>query len=152
MGIEKTLMLAHESIYCIHMNANIEAIKSCLTCLDHQATEPWDNVMSQKIPGRLWESVRADIFTINNKHYLCTQDDHTKFHVRKQVEGFCADNLIKTCKIIFSKIWAAQQDSFRCRHKPYCRSRHKPYLVQELLQASAFKMQYHWHTTHQSNM
>ena len=57
--------------------------------------------MSHKIQRRPWESVTADIFTINNKHYLCIIDNHSKLPVVKQVEGFNADNLINTYNIIF---------------------------------------------------
>ena len=47
--------------------------------------------------GRQWH------LTPNNKHYLLIVDYHSKFLVMKQVEGFNADNLIETWKIIFSK-------------------------------------------------
>ena len=62
------------------MNTDMEkAIKSHPTCPDHLATEPKDKVMSHEIPGRLWECVGADIFTINNDHYLCFVDYHRTF-------------------------------------------------------------------------
>ena len=48
-------------------------------------------------------SCSADIFTINSKHNLCLKDYHSQFPVVKQVEGFSADNPIKTCQIIFSE-------------------------------------------------
>ena len=81
----------------------------------YQTTWSKDKVMSHEIPGRLWEFVRADIFTVNNKHFLCIVDYHIKFPIVKQVEGFTADNLMKTYKLIFSeyRLW---QDSSRCRH------------------------------------
>ena len=59
--------------------------------------------MWHKKPGQLWECVEADVFTINNKHYLCILDYHSKFPVVKQVEGFSTDNLINACKIISSE-------------------------------------------------
>ena len=34
---------------------------------------------------------------LNNKHYLCIVDYHINVPIMKQVEGFIADNLIKTC-------------------------------------------------------
>ena len=38
MGIEKTILLAHKSVYWININNDIEnAIKSCLTCFEFQA-------------------------------------------------------------------------------------------------------------------
>ena len=41
MGIEKTRLLACESIYWINMNGDIEEIvKKCIPCLDFQATQP----------------------------------------------------------------------------------------------------------------
>ena len=59
--------------------------------------------MLHEIPGGLWEAVGTDIFTIDNKHYLCTVDYHGKFPVIRQVEGFMADNLIKIHG--FFRIW-----------------------------------------------
>ena len=63
-------------------------------------TQSKDKVMSHKMSGRPWESVRVDIFTINNKQYLCIVNYHSKFPVMN-VEDFSTDNLIKMCKIIF---------------------------------------------------
>ena len=70
------------------MNANIdETVIHCPTCLDLQTAWPKDKTISHKIPGRLWECFRADIFTSNNKHYLCIVDDHSRFSVMKVVGG-----------------------------------------------------------------
>ena len=71
--------------------------------LDFQTTQPMDKGMSHEIPGRLWESVGAYIFTTNNKHYLCILNYHSQFPVIKQVERFSSYNLIKTCNFIFSE-------------------------------------------------
>ena len=45
--------------------------------------------------GRVWESVEADIVTINNRHYLCSVSLHMKFPVIKWVEAFSRGNLVK---------------------------------------------------------
>ena len=68
-------------------------------CLAYQTTSPKDKVMSHKIRLTPWEAVGADIFTINNKHYLCIVDYHSEFPVVKQMAVFSADNIIKTCKV-----------------------------------------------------
>ena len=60
------------------------------TCLAFKATQPKDKT----IPGRPWESMGVDIFTINNKHYLYIVDRHSELLVIIQVDGFIADNLI----------------------------------------------------------
>ena len=75
-------------------------LKIALYVLIFQATEPIDRIWSNKIPGGLWECVGADIFT-KNKHILCIVDYHSKFPLIKQAKEHKADNLIKTCKIIF---------------------------------------------------
>ena len=86
------------------MNADIkDMVKNCLTGLDFKATQPKDKTMFHEILGRLWEYVGADIITINNKHYLCILDYHSRFLVIKNVEGFSVDNIIKIYKIIFSE-------------------------------------------------
>ena len=82
------------------MNDDIEKmVKNVPTCLKFQATQLNNKTMSHKIPWRLWESIRADTFPINDKHYLCIVDCHSKFPVVKQVEGNSADNLVKKCNI-----------------------------------------------------
>ena len=98
MGIEKTLLLAHESIYWINISTNMEnAIRNFPICLDFQGTQQKDKMLLHEMQGKLWESVGADIFTINNKHSLCIVDYHNRFPVIKQVKGLCADHLMKVC-------------------------------------------------------
>ena len=95
LGIEKTRMLVHKSIYWININAGIEdTVENCHTGLDFQATQPKEKTISHKIPDRMWESVGADIFTITNKQYLCIVDYQSKFPMIKQVKAFSADKII----------------------------------------------------------
>ena len=102
MGIEKTRLLACKSIYWINMNADIkDAVKNCPTCFDFQATQLKHKTISHKIPGRPWESIRADIFNTNNRHYFCIVDYHSKFPVIKQMKGFSTDNVIQICRCLY---------------------------------------------------
>ena len=104
MGIEKTKLLARESIFWHNINANIEACtKSCATCLEFQQTQPKEKLMYHNIPLRLWEVIGVDIFHFKNKHYLCIVDDNSKFPVIKRLEGLSADNLINVVKTIFNE-------------------------------------------------
>ena len=55
IGIDKTKLLAGESIYWINMNADKgETVKDFTTWLDVQVTWPKDKTILHKIPGRLW--------------------------------------------------------------------------------------------------
>ena len=53
------------------------------------------------IPVRPWDVIGADMYTFNNKHYLCIVDYHNKFWIIKKTEDLSADSLILTCKVIF---------------------------------------------------
>ena len=44
-----------------------------------------------------------DMFTLNNKYYLCIVDYHSIFPIIKKVEDLSADSLILTCKVIFAE-------------------------------------------------
>ena len=104
MGIEKTKLLAHESVFWHNINADIKAyIKLCTTCLEFQQTQPNEKITHHDIPLRPWEVIGTDIFHFKNKHYLCIVDYNSKFPVIKRLEGLSVDNLIKTVKTIFAK-------------------------------------------------
>ena len=59
--------------------------------------------MSHGMPQKPWQFFRADISSINNKHYPCIVNYLSIVLVIKHVEGFSADNLAKACKIMFSE-------------------------------------------------
>ena len=60
MGIEKTKLLALESVYWSSINADIESyIKHCATCLEFQQMQPKEKIIHHDIPLRPWEVVRA---------------------------------------------------------------------------------------------
>ena len=95
MGIEKSKLLAHESIYWVNINDDIENfIKNCTTCLTFQQTQPRDKMIHHDILKRLWDVIGADMFTLNNKQYLCIVDYHSKLPIIKKTEDLSADSLI----------------------------------------------------------
>ena len=104
MGIEKTKLLARDSVFWSNINANIKAcIKHCATCLKFQQMQPKEKITHHDIPLRLREIVNADVFHFKNKHYLCMVDYNSKFPVIKRLEGLSGENLINMVKIIFTE-------------------------------------------------
>ena len=68
MGIEKTKLLAHESVYWPSINADIDDfIKNCTTCLHFQQMQPKEKIIYHDIPLHPWEVIGADVFHSNNK-------------------------------------------------------------------------------------
>ena len=87
MGIEKTKLLACKSIYWVNINDDIENfIKKCTTCLTFQQIQPKDKMLHHDIPVRPWDIIVMDMFTLNNKYYLCVVDYHSKFPIIKKAE------------------------------------------------------------------
>ena len=78
-------------------------IKNYATYLTFQQTQPNDKIIHHNIPIRTWDKISADMFTLNNKQYLCIVDYHSKFPIVKKTKDLSADNLILACKIIFAE-------------------------------------------------
>ena len=75
MGMEKTKLLACDSVFWSNINADIKGyIMHCATCLEFQQTQPKEQITHHDIPLRPWEVVGADIFHLKNEHYLCVVD------------------------------------------------------------------------------
>ena len=84
MDIERTRLLAHESIYWINMNAAIEDIvTNCPTCLHFQATLPNNKILSHEIPGRLWELSELTSLPLITSTLFALVDNHSRFPVIK---------------------------------------------------------------------
>ena len=106
MGIEKTKLLACKLVYWVNINLDIENhIKlHYMPYISAGTTEGQDNSSwyPSKTMGANW-CIGADIFTLNNKHYLCITDYHSKFPIIKKTEDLSADSLILKCKFIFAE-------------------------------------------------
>ena len=104
MGIENTKLLACESVYWVNINDDIEKhINNCTTCLTFQQTQPKSRIIHQDILAKPWEVIGADMFTLNNKHYLCIIDYHSKLPIIKKTEDLSEDSLILSSKVIFAE-------------------------------------------------
>ena len=104
MGIEKTKLLACQSVYWSTINVDIKKyIKICATCLEFQQMQSKEKIIHHDIPLRPWEVLGTDVFYFNNKNYLCIVDYHSKFPTVKRLEGLLVESLITTIKVIFAE-------------------------------------------------
>ena len=109
MGI-KTHPLGHKTVYWIDMNVDIENhIKNCSPCINSQKTQPKEKVIHHDIPGKPWEIIGTDMFTLNNKNL--------PFHCRlsqqisncEKAEDTSANSLILACKAIFQNMYCQRK-------------------------------------------
>ena len=74
-----------------------------ITYLNFQQTQPKEKLINHDITGKSWEVIGVDMFTLNNKDYLCIVDYHSKFPIVKKAEDMLANSLILACIVIFSE-------------------------------------------------
>ena len=60
-------------------------------------------MIPHNIPVGPWDRIGFDMFTLNNKHYLCIIDFLSKFPIIKKAGDLSANSLILTCKVIFAE-------------------------------------------------
>ena len=83
IAIEKKKLLVNESIYWTGMNFGIENhIQTALHFLTFSKHN--QNKTHHEIPGKPWEVIEADMFTLYNRNYLCIVDYPSKFPVIKK--------------------------------------------------------------------
>ena len=62
-----------------------------------------DKVISHEMPGKPWEVIIVDLFTINNSNFLCVVDYHSKLPIVRKAGALSAGSLNTCCKIIFAE-------------------------------------------------
>ena len=70
MGIEKTKLLLCDSIYWIGMNVDIYNHKKNLFYMPQISANTTEGKNNHEIPGKPWEVIGPDMFTLNNKNSL----------------------------------------------------------------------------------
>ena len=103
-GYTETRLKAQDSLHLLNMNADIKDVaKNCSQYMDFQLKQPKCKIMPHEILDKPWETVGADLFTLNCNHFHHVVDYHSKFQTVKQVGRLSAKHMIRHCKIIFTK-------------------------------------------------
>ena len=53
--------------------------------------------------GKLWELIKADLFTTSSSNFLCIVEYHSRFQIVKQTDILSAESLITCCKTVFAE-------------------------------------------------
>ena len=101
-------------------------MKQCATCLDYQHIQPQEKTIPYKLQRSPWETLGADIFSINNETLLCIVDYHNKFPVVKTADRLSPYDLIRATRVMFAefgqKIVSDAGMNFMLDHfKKFCR-------------------------------
>ena len=118
MDIEKTKLLACESVYWSSINADIEDyIQNCATCLEFQQTQPKEKIFHHNIPLRLWEVIGADIFHFNNKKLFMHHRFQRQVCCHQEIGGIVSRKFNQYIKNHICQIWHTPKDNVRCWQK-----------------------------------
>ena len=80
------------------MNAEItDFIQKCDTCMAYQSNQPKEPLICHEVPSRPWEKIGTDIFTVDDKSYLCMVDYYSDYFEVDQLYS-------KTGTVIINKL------------------------------------------------
>ena len=80
IGIQGCLRRAREVVYWPSMNQEItDYIERCATCNMYAYHFQREPLIVHDVPERPWQKVGCDIFTLDEKDFLCTVDYYTGY-------------------------------------------------------------------------
>ena len=80
-GIQSCLRRAREVVYWPGMNKDLtDFISKCEICNAFQNNQSQEPLIPREIPSRPWQIIAADIFTVNDKDFLCTVDCYSNYY------------------------------------------------------------------------
>ena len=70
-GIEKTRMLARETIYWPDMNKDIEKLcQNCTVCQEHMESNKREPIIPHQQPGKAWQFIASDLFDVEERKFI----------------------------------------------------------------------------------
>ena len=104
LGVVKSKQRAKDVLFWPGMGKNIEnLISNCETCLQYQASNSKETMMSDEPPARPWESVSTDLFSLNGEDYLLIVDSYSHFIEIAKLHSTSSRLVIRHTKSVFAR-------------------------------------------------
>ena len=104
LGIEKCKARARLCVYWPHINDDIEnTVKSCTVCNQFGNSIHKEPMIPHQLPGRPWEEVSADYFTLHTQDYLLVIDYYSKYPEVIPMTSKTAEATITALTSIFAR-------------------------------------------------
>ena len=79
-GLQGCLRRAQEVVYWPRMNGDLtDYISKCEICSTYQPAQGKEPLICHEVPARPWENIVLDIFTLENKDYLCMVNYYSSY-------------------------------------------------------------------------
>ena len=79
-------------------------LNKCSTCPEFQKMQPKKRLINNEIPGRPYEVVGTNMFSLYNKNDHCVIDYDSKFPILRNMEGLPAYNQILIVEVNFQNM------------------------------------------------
>lgn len=117
-GVDKTKARARQLVYWPKLNQQIESyVKSCRVCEKFANKQVKEELMPYALPGRPWERVGADIFTIGTQSYLVIYDAYSNWLELITIANKSAEEIISKFKMVFARFGCP--DVVSCDNVPF---------------------------------
>ena len=110
LGIEKTKLRAHETVFWPNVNQHIEDLVSlCSVCLDSKNENARQPVLSSDVPEYPFQTVGSDLFHWNNQDIILVVDYYSRYWEIERLYDTRSSNAIKKMKSIFSRFGISEE-------------------------------------------
>ena len=104
LGLQKTLLRAHTSVFWPGMTADIQTqISNCSACHKFQTKQPAETLRNELPTTQPWTWLATDIFEYGDKSYTIVVDQYSKFIVVHKVSDHSSEQTVATFLQIFSE-------------------------------------------------
>ena len=101
-GIERTKLRAHDSVYWLQMNHDIEAlIRTCDKCQEFSKRNNKDPDIPREIPLVPWSLLEMDLFSMDDSTFLLVVDVTSRFPVVRILSSESANSVINALKGVY---------------------------------------------------
>ena len=96
LGIEKTRLLARDTVYWPRINNDIERlVKGCNVCQEDQDDNRREPMLTSKVPAHAWQIIGTDLFEIKGHQYIIISDYYSKFPIVKELQAPVTSEVVK---------------------------------------------------------
>ena len=86
--------------YWLRMKAEFkDFIIKCNMCSSHKLAQSREPLIPHEIPSRPWQKIDADLFLLDQRHYLITVDYHSSFFEVDKLDTTDSTTVIEKLKI-----------------------------------------------------
>ena len=104
LGLQKTLLRAHTSVFWPGMTANIKTqISNCSACHKFWTKQPAETLRNELPTTQPWTCLATDIFEYGSKSYIIVVDQYSKFIVVRKFSDHSSKQTVATFLQIFSE-------------------------------------------------